>query len=76
MTSQQQIKKIDSESRASHPSVTRLFQWGAIESPASRRVLRRAVLARGDRPLLYEKLAISNTYLYANDCKDPYSITW
>ena len=44
-----------SESPASHPSVTRLFQCGAIESPASRRkmrVLREAVLARGDWPLL------------------------
>ena len=49
------------------------------ESPASRRkvrVLRQAVLACGDRPLLYDKLAISNTYSHAQNYKDPWSITW
>ena len=67
-----------SESPASHPSVTRLFQCGAIESPASRRkmrVLREAVLARGDWPLLYDKLAISNTYSHAKNRNDPRPIT-
>ena len=37
----------------------------SIESPASRRkmrVLREAVLAHDDWPLLYDKLAMSNTY--------------
>ena len=67
-----------SESPASHPSVTRLFQCGAIESPASRRkmrVLREAVLARGDWPLLYDKLAISDTYSHAKNRNDPRPIT-
>ena len=39
------------------------------------RVLREAVLARGDRPLLYDKLAISYTYLHAKNCNDPRPIT-
>ena len=63
---------------ASHPSVTRLFQCGAIESPVSRRkmqVLREALLVCGDRPLLYDKLAISNTYSYANNRNDLRPIT-
>ena len=67
-----------SESPASHPSVTCLFQCGAIESPASRRkmrVLREAVLARNDWPLLYDKLAISNTYSHAKNRNDPRPIT-
>ena len=70
---------LKSELPASHPSVTRLFQWGAIESPASRRKmwgLPEAVLARGDRPLLYDKLAMSNTYSHAKNYKDLCSITW
>ena len=67
-----------SESPASQPSVTHLFQCGAIESPASRRnmrVLREAVLARGDWPLLYDKLAISNTYSHAKNRNYPRLIT-
>ena len=45
----------------SHPPLS-------IESPASRRkmrVLRGAVLARDDWPLLYDKLAMPNTYSHA-----------
>ena len=67
-----------SESPASHPSVTCLFQCGAIESPASCRkirVLREAVLAGGDWPLLYDKLAISNTYSHAKNRNDLRPIT-
>ena len=67
-----------SESPASHPSVTCLFQCGAIESPDSRRkmrVLHGAVLARGDWSLLYDKLAISNTYSHAKNRNDPRPIT-
>ena len=78
MTPQHQIMKIEFESPAFHPSVTRLFQRGAIESPASRRKIRvlcEAVLARGDWPLLYDKLAISNTYLHAKNRNDIRPIT-
>ena len=70
--------KLPQELPASHPSVTRLFQWGAIESPASRRkmrVLRQAVPVPGDRPLLYDKFAISNSYSHAKNYKDPCFIT-
>ena len=70
---------LKSELPASHPSVTHLFQWGAIESPASRRkmrVLPEAVLAHSKPPLLYDKLAISNTYSHAKNYKHPCSITW
>ena len=74
----QQLAKSESEA-ACHPSITRLFQWGAIRSPASHRkmrVFRQATLASGDRPLLYDKLAISNTCLHANNRDDPWPITW
>ena len=70
---------LQSELPASHPTVTRIFQWGAIESHASSRkvrVLRQGILSRGDRPLLYDKLAISNTYSHAKNYKDPCSKTW
>ena len=72
-TSLRRLSLSKSESPASHPSVTRLFQCGAIESPTSRQkmwVLREAVLARGDWPLLYDKLAISNTYSHAKNRND------
>ena len=39
------------------------------------RVLREAVLDRGDWPLLYDKLAISNTYWHAKNWNDPRPIT-
>ena len=39
------------------------------------RVLREAVLARGDWSLLYDKLAISNTYSHAKNRNDPRPIT-
>ena len=67
----------------SHPPLS-------IESPASRRkmrVLREAVLARDDWPLLYDKLArddwpllydklaMSNTYSHAKNRNDPRPIT-
>ena len=55
----------------SHPPLS-------IESPASRRkiqVLREAMLAHDDRPLLYDKLAMSNTYSHAKNCNDPRPIT-
>ena len=71
-TSSRRLRLSKSESPASHPSVTRLFQCGAIESPASRRklrVLREAVQFNGDWPLLY-KLAISDTYSHAKNCND------
>ena len=51
----------------SHPPLS-------IESPPSRRkmrVLREAVLARSDWPLLYDKFALSNTYSHAKNCNDP-----
>ena len=78
MTPQHQIVKIESVKvwvtrlpSLSHPPLS-------IESPASRRkmrVLREAVLARGDWPLLYDKLAISNTYSHAKNRNDPRPIT-
>ena len=77
-TSSRRMSLSKSESPASHPSVTCLFQCGAIESPASRRkmrVLREAVLARGDRQSLYDKLAISNTYSHAKNRNDLRPIT-
>ena len=55
----------------SHPPLS-------IESPASRRkmrVLREAVLARDDWPLLYDKLAMSNTYSHGKNRNDPRPIT-
>ena len=55
----------------SHPPLS-------IESPASRRemrVLREAVLTRDDWPLLYDKVAMSNTYSHAKNRNDPRSIT-
>ena len=55
----------------SHPPLS-------IESPASRRkmrVLRGAVLSRDDWQLLYDKLAMSNTYSHAKNCNDPRPIT-
>ena len=55
----------------SHPPLS-------IESPASRRkmrVLREAVLARGDWPLLYDTLPMSNTYSHAKKRNDPRPIT-
>ena len=39
------------------------------------RVLREAVLARGDWPLLYDKLAIANTYSHAKNRNDLRPIT-
>ena len=77
-TSSRRLSLSKSESPASHPSVTRLFQCGAIKSPASRRkirVLREAVLARGDWPLLCDKLAISSAYLRAKNRNDLRPIT-
>ena len=35
------------------------------------RVLREAVLARDDWPLLYDKLGMSYTYPHAKNCNDP-----
>ena len=55
----------------SHPPLS-------VESPASRRkmrMLREAVLARGDRQYLYDKLAISNTYSHAKNRNDLRPIT-
>ena len=55
----------------SHPPLS-------IESPASCRkirVLREAVLVGYDWPLLYDKLAMSNTYSHATNCNDPHPIT-
>ena len=55
----------------SHPSLS-------VESPASRRkmrVLREAVLARGDWRLLCDKLAISNTSSHAKNRNDLRPIT-
>ena len=55
----------------SHPPLSK-------ESPASRRkmrVLRGAGLARDDWPLLYDKLAMSNTYSHVKNCSDPRPIT-
>ena len=55
----------------SHPPLS-------IESPASRRkmrVLHEAVLARDDWPLLYDKLAMSNTYSHDKNHNDPCPIT-
>ena len=77
-TSSQRLILSKFESPASHLWVTRLFQCGAIESPASRRkmrVLREAVLSRGDWPLLYDKLAMSNTYSHAKNRNDLRPIT-
>ena len=39
------------------------------------RVLCEALLVRGDQPLLYDKLAISNTYSHANNRNDLRPIT-
>ena len=39
------------------------------------RVLREAVLARGDWPLLCDKLALSNTYSHAKNRNDPRPVT-
>ena len=55
----------------SHPPLS-------VESPASGReirVLREAVLARGDRQSLYDKLAISNTYSHTKKRNDLRPIT-
>ena len=39
------------------------------------RVLCEAVLARDDWPLLYDKLAMSNTYSHAKNRNDPHPVT-
>ena len=60
-------------------SVTRLPRWRRRKArPASRRkmwLLPEAVLARGDWPLLYDKLAICNTYWHAKNHNDLGPIT-
>ena len=71
---------LKSDLPASHPSVTCLFEWCAIESTASHRKNASAPsgcpgLAHGDQLLLYDKLARYNTYSYDKNYKDPCSIT-
>ena len=61
-----------SSHRLSHPPFS-------IESPASRRkiwVLRKAILTRSDRPLLYHKLALSNACSHAKNHNDLCPVTW
>ena len=70
------VTRFHVESPASH----RLSQPPlSIESPASRRkmwVLRKAILTRGDRPLLYHKLALSNAWWHAKNHNDLCPVTW
>ena len=56
-------------------SVTRLFRSSHLPPAEKMRVLREAVLARDGRPLLCDKLAISNTYSHAKNRNDLRLIT-
>ena len=81
MTPQHQIVKIESVkvwvTRLPSLSHRPLSMWCHQVTclPPKMPVLREAVLARGDWPLLYDKLAISNTYSHAKNRNDPGSIT-